>query len=58
MDGLNYVQAYSDDVLIVTRKIYEYHLRKLRTVLQKVHAASLKVDMERYVCYYAVSIFG
>jgi hypothetical protein len=39
MDGLNYVQAYLDDILILTKNTYEIHLHKVDTVLQKQHAA-------------------
>jgi hypothetical protein len=45
MDGLNYVQAYLDNILILTKNAYEDHLSKLDTVLQKLHAASLKVNI-------------
>jgi hypothetical protein len=34
MDGLHYVRAYLDDILIVTKINYEDHLSKLDTVLQ------------------------
>jgi hypothetical protein len=33
MDRLNYVRAYLDDILIVTKNTYEDHLSKLDTVL-------------------------
>jgi hypothetical protein len=47
MDGLDYVQAYLDNILIVTKNTYEDHLRKLETDLQKLHAANLKVKIEK-----------
>jgi hypothetical protein len=47
MDRLDYVQAYLDDILIVTKKTYEDHLSKLDTVLQKLHAENLKVNIEK-----------
>jgi hypothetical protein len=34
MDGLDYVQAYFDDILIVTKNTYEDCLSKLDAVLQ------------------------
>jgi hypothetical protein len=46
MDGLDYVQAYLDDIFIVTKN-YEDHLRKLDTVLQKLHTANLKNNIEK-----------
>jgi hypothetical protein len=47
MDGLDYVRAYSDNILIVTKNTYEDHLSKVDTVLQKLHAAKLKVNIEK-----------
>jgi hypothetical protein len=47
MDGLNYVQAYLDNILIVTKNTYEDHLRKLDTVLQKLHAENLKLNIKK-----------
>jgi hypothetical protein len=47
MDGLDYVRAYLDDILIVTKNTYEDHLSKLDTVLQKLHAANFKVNIEK-----------
>jgi hypothetical protein len=46
MDGLNFLQAYLDDILIITKK-YGDHLSILDTVLQKLHAANLKTNMEK-----------
>jgi hypothetical protein len=40
MDGRDYVQAYLDNILIVTKNTYEDHQSKLNTVLQKLHAAN------------------
>jgi hypothetical protein len=47
MDGLDYVQAYLDNILIVTKNTYEDHISKLDTVLQKLHAVKLKVNIEK-----------
>jgi hypothetical protein len=33
MDGLNYVQAYLENILIVTKYTHEDHLNKLETVM-------------------------
>jgi hypothetical protein len=47
MDGLDYVQAYFDNILIAIKNTYEDHLSKLDNVLQKLHAAKLKVNIEK-----------
>ena len=47
MDALDYVRAYLDDILIVTKNTYDNHLSKLGTLLQALHAASLKVKIEK-----------
>jgi len=47
MEGLDYVRAYLDDILIVTKNTYDDHLNKLDTVLQKLHAANLKIMIEK-----------
>jgi hypothetical protein len=41
MDGLDYVQAYLDNILIITKNTYEDLLNKLDAVVQKLHATSL-----------------
>jgi hypothetical protein len=55
MDGLDYVRAYLDDISIVTKNTYEDHLSKLDTVLQKLHAAKLKVNKRK--CTFATASF-
>jgi hypothetical protein len=47
MDGLNYVQAYPENILILTKNTDEDNLSKLDTVLPKLHAASINVDKEK-----------
>jgi hypothetical protein len=47
MDGFNYVQAYLDNILIITKNTYEDHLSKLDTVLQKLHTENLNVNIEK-----------
>ena len=47
MEGLDYVQAYLDNILIVTKNTYDDHLNKLDTVLQRLHAANLKINIEK-----------
>jgi len=44
MESLEYVRAYIDDLLIITRGILEYHLEKLREVLRRLCDAGLKVN--------------
>jgi hypothetical protein len=46
MDELDYVQAYLDNFLIVT-KTFQDHLSKLDTFLQKLHAEIFKVIIEK-----------
>jgi Reverse transcriptase (RNA-dependent DNA polymerase) len=47
MEGLDYVRAYLDDILIVTKNTFEDHLNKLETVLQRLHTADLKINIEK-----------
>jgi Reverse transcriptase (RNA-dependent DNA polymerase) len=47
MEGLDYVRAYLDDILIVTKNTYEDHLAKLDTALQRLHTAYLKINIEK-----------
>jgi hypothetical protein len=44
MESLEYVRAYIDDLLIITRGTLEDHLDKLREVLRRLHNAGLKVN--------------
>ena len=43
MSALEFVRAYIDDLLCITKESYEDHLDKLREVLQRVRKAGLKV---------------
>ena len=47
MEGLDYVRAYLDDILIVTKNTYDDHLNKLDTVLKRLHAENLKINIEK-----------
>jgi Reverse transcriptase (RNA-dependent DNA polymerase) len=47
MEGLDYVRAYLDTILIVTKNTYDDHLNKLDTVLQRLHTANLKINIEK-----------
>jgi hypothetical protein len=41
---LEFVQAYMDNLLIITREILDKHLQKMETVLTRLRDAGLKVD--------------
>ncbi len=42
MAFLKFVQAYMDDLLIITRQTLDKHLRKMETVLTRLRDAGLK----------------
>ncbi len=44
MDALEYVRAYIDDLLCITRETLEDHLDKLEEVLKRLRNAGLKVN--------------
>ena len=44
MEALEYVRAYIDDLLVITRGTLEDHLEKLREVLRRLREAGLKVN--------------
>ncbi len=44
MEALEYVRAYIDNLLVITRGTLEDHLYKLRKVLRRLHEAGLKVN--------------
>jgi hypothetical protein len=44
MEALEYVRAYINDLLVITRRTLEDHLDKLREVLRRLHKAGLKVN--------------
>jgi hypothetical protein len=45
MASLDYVQAYIDDLLVITRENIEDHISKLETMLIPLHGAGLKVNV-------------
>ncbi len=47
METLEYVQAYLDDLLCISRSSLEDHLEKLEEVLRCLHDAGLKVNAEK-----------
>ena len=44
LQSLEYVRAYIDDLLSITRGSFVDHLNKLRTVLTRLRDAGLKVN--------------
>ncbi len=47
MESLEYVQAYIDDLLCISRNSIEDHLEKLEEVLKQLHDAGLKVNADK-----------
>ena len=45
--GFDYVQAYIDNLLIVTKWSFEEHLRDLDTVPEKIELAGLKINVTK-----------
>ncbi len=46
MEDLEYVRAYLDDLLCISRSSLEDHLKKLEEVLRRLRDAGLKVNAE------------
>ena len=44
MEALEYVRAYIDDLLVITRGTLEDHLEKLREVHRRLRGAGLKLN--------------
>jgi hypothetical protein len=44
METLEYVRAYLDDLLCISKLSLEDHLEKLKEVLRRLHDAGLKVN--------------
>ena len=44
MEALEYVRAYIDDILVITRGTLKDHLDKLGEVLRRLRDAGLKVN--------------
>ena len=47
MDGLEYVRAYIDDLLCISKGTWEDHLEKLEEVLKRLKEAGLKVNAKK-----------
>ena len=46
-DGLDYIRIYIDDLLIISYKSSEDHIKKLDKVLSKFKSAGFKVNVEK-----------
>ena len=46
-NGLEYVRAYIDDLLIISNGNFEDHLNKVKIVLNKLKAAGFKINAEK-----------
>ena len=46
-NGLEYVRAYIDDLLIINNGNFEDHLNKLKIVLNKLKTAGFKINAEK-----------
>jgi hypothetical protein len=59
MEALEYVRAYIDNLLIITRGTLEDHLDKLREVLRRLHNAGLKVNAAKsFFCTHEIEYLG
>jgi hypothetical protein len=47
MESIEYVQAYLDDLLCISRSSLKDHLKKLEEVLRRLRNAGLKVNAEK-----------
>jgi hypothetical protein len=59
MEALEYVRAYIDNLLVITRRTLEYHLDKLREVLKRLRKAGLKVNAAKtFFCTHEIEYLG
>ena len=47
MMGLDFVSAYLDDVLMITKNDFQDHLKCLRKVLERIRSANLRINVEK-----------
>ncbi len=47
MESLEYVRAYIDDLLCISRESFDDHLDKLKEVLKRLREAGLKVNADK-----------
>ena len=59
MEALEYVRAYIDDLLVITRGTLEDHLEKQREVLRRLRGAELKVNAAKsFFCTHEIEYLG
>ena len=59
MMALEYVKAYLDDLLIISKKTLKYHIEKLRVVPTKLRSAGLKINAAKSVfCSFKTEYLG
>ncbi len=59
MASIEYVQAYIDDLLIITGGALYYHLLNIETVLTRLHDARLKVNAAKsLLCTHEIKYLG
>jgi hypothetical protein len=59
MASLEFVQAYMDDLLIITRQTLGEHLQKMETVLTRLHDAVLKGNAAKSLfCAHEIEYLG
>jgi hypothetical protein len=59
MASLDYVRAYIDDLLIITRGTLDDHLSKVETVLARLRKAGLKVNAAKsFFCTHEIEYLG
>ncbi len=59
MEALEYVRAYIDSLLVITRGTLEDHLDKLREVLRRLREAVLKVNaIKSHFCTHEIEYLG
>jgi hypothetical protein len=59
MASLKFLQAYMDDLLIITRKTLDEHLQEMERVLARLHDAGLKVNAAKSLfCAHEIEYLG
>jgi hypothetical protein len=59
MEALEYVRAYIDNLLVITRRTLEDHLDKLKEVLRRLRKAGLKVNaVKSHFCTHEIEYLG
>jgi hypothetical protein len=57
--SLEFVRAYMDDLVIITRGILDKHLQKMETVLTRLREAGLKVNVAKSsFCAHEIEYLG